>query len=144
MGSYEGTALENQTVEPRTTEEVMVGGLVKVSAEDAAANLLRLAQSKRRNAAACTSSVYRSKSGKAQIEDADDEEEIEIAVDGEFQGADPEAGCRAGFAVYGASRIDNGEEIELTEEEKSEIEIDQDMDACDRAEEAMYEERESD
>lgn len=106
-----------------SNEEVMVGGAVAVSPETAQA----LAQCKRRRDAKCLATIYRSRATGGQPEDAADEEEIEIGVDGYFE--------EGGFTVYGAERIDTGAAIELTEEESSKISEDEEQAYCDRADE---------
>ena len=126
MGTnYLGSALDSQEVAERTPSEVMVGGLVKVSPEDAAARKLSKEQEKRRRSAVAITHVYRSKRRPEDphADDGDDEEEIEVSVDGEWEGRDESVGImRGGFICYGtATRIDNGAEIALTEDEKQRI-----------------------
>ncbi len=134
-------ALLDQVVTPRTVEQVMVGGPVRVSPEEAAAYRLIREQAKRRNEAAAIAYVYRSKSGKPQVEDEADEEEVEVAVEGEWEGADPSVGIMSGgFYVYGGCRVDNGADVVLTEDEKNDIAMQEMESAADDAEDYREEE----
>ena len=47
---------------------------------------------------------------------------IEVSVDGEYVEAEPEVGIASGgWTTYGATRVDTGEAIELTDLEREEI-----------------------
>ncbi len=72
--------------------------------------------------------VYRTAEGQ------EEEEEIEVIIDGELEGADPSVGDPGGFAYYGAKRSDNGEAIKLTAAEIERISVDEMEAECDRSE----------
>jgi len=90
----------------------------------------------RRRAADIVTTVCRSRARPTDpnADDAADEEEIEIGVQGEMTRAEEDTGYPGGFAYYGAVRIDNGEEIELTADEIEQITIDAVDAEADRAE----------
>ncbi len=78
--------------------------------------------------------VYRSlRTGGPEADDAADEEEVEIEIDGGLYRAEPDVGIMSGGAeIQGATRTDNGKSIELTADEEERISIEMLEDAADR------------
>ena len=78
--------------------------------------------------------VYRSlRTGGQEADDAADEEEVEIEIDGGMYRAEPDVGIMSGGAeVQGAVRTDNGKPIELTPDEVERIEMEMIEAECDR------------
>lgn len=103
-------------------EALMVGP----SSPTTPAQRLALEQARRRRKADAIAYLLRSRSGAPEALDRDDEEEIEVAVEGEWERADPSVGIASGgFVVYGAVRVDNGARIALTEDESERIALDE-------------------
>ena len=79
----------------------------------------------RRRQRGWVTTVYRSlRTGGPEADDAADEEEVEIEIDGGLYRAEPDVGIMSGGAeIQGATRTDNGKPIELTAAEVERIEI---------------------
>lgn len=75
------------------------------------------------------------RTGGPDADDAADEEEVEIEIDGGCTRAEPDVGIMSGGAeIQGATRTDNGKPIELTPEEEERISIEMLEAEADRAE----------